>query len=183
MDSRIILKAVARGKPTVCRGRKAAVPDALWRVSGTPPGSASGACIQRGSSGTWESHRSPCYISGLGDRATPGPGGVGELRPQPEPDGDTTNPPQQARYRGASDKCSASRGAAWQSSRNVVPVKVGKCSPSDPLEGRRRRAARGAARTDGRYLEITNRHSKTSAPCGASRPRFPAGVYHPGSPD
>src|SRR2546425_5406018 len=60
VDTRISLKAVTRGKPTVSSGRKAAVLDATWRVHRTPPGSKNGACIHRGSSGTWESHLSPC---------------------------------------------------------------------------------------------------------------------------
>src|SRR5207249_5483068 len=36
------------------------------RVRKTPPGSESGACRQRGSSGTWESQWSPCVESGRG---------------------------------------------------------------------------------------------------------------------
>src|SRR5439155_14887987 len=36
------------------------------RVRRTPPGSESGACRQRGSSGTWESQGSPCVESGRG---------------------------------------------------------------------------------------------------------------------
>ncbi len=50
-----IPRSVARGKPTVSKSRKATVLGTLWRVCGTPPGSKSGACIHRGSSGTWES--------------------------------------------------------------------------------------------------------------------------------
>src|ERR671923_3084827 len=96
VDSRISLKAVGRGKPTVSTGRKAAVLDATWRAPGTPPGSESGACLHRGSSGTWESHLSPCDISGLGDRMTKGPGAAGELRPDHEPARDTTNAQKQA---------------------------------------------------------------------------------------
>lgn len=46
---------VRGGKPTVSKSRKAAVLDTPWRVCGTPPGSKSGACVQRGNSGTWES--------------------------------------------------------------------------------------------------------------------------------
>ncbi len=57
---------VAREKPTGCRGRKAAVLDAPRRVSRTPPGSESGACLQKGDSGTWESPWSPWGISGVG---------------------------------------------------------------------------------------------------------------------
>src|SRR5262249_21436272 len=74
VDSRISLPVVRRGKPTVSTGRKAAVLGAVWRVRRTPPGSESGACVQRGNSGTWESHLSPCYIPGVGDRGTKGPG-------------------------------------------------------------------------------------------------------------
>jgi len=71
---RISLKEVSRGKPTVCKRRKAAILDAVWRVSRTPPGSESGACLHRGDSGTWESHLSPCFIPGMGDRVTKSPG-------------------------------------------------------------------------------------------------------------
>jgi hypothetical protein len=53
-----------RGKPTVSSGRKAAVLGATWQASRTPPGSKSGACIHRGSLGTWESHLSPCVYPG-----------------------------------------------------------------------------------------------------------------------
>jgi len=95
---------VQRGKPTASQFRKATVPDTRWRVDGTPPGSESGACIYRGNSGTWESHLPPCYIAGLGDRVTKGPGMIGELRPDHEPAGDTTNELKQARYWEASDK-------------------------------------------------------------------------------
>ena len=56
----------SEGKPTVCSGRKAAVLRAVWRGLRTPPGSESGACMQRGDSGTWESQRSPCVTSGVG---------------------------------------------------------------------------------------------------------------------
>ncbi|RLC08197.1 MAG: hypothetical protein DRI57_24455 [Deltaproteobacteria bacterium] len=49
-----------KGKPTVCNCRKAAVPDATWPASGTPPGSETGACVHRGGPGTWESRLSPC---------------------------------------------------------------------------------------------------------------------------
>ena len=91
VDERISLKAVARGKPTVSSGRKAAVLKAQGRAVRTPPGSKSGACIHRGSSGTWESHLSPCQPPGLGDRVTKGPGVVWGLRPDHEPVKDTTN--------------------------------------------------------------------------------------------
>jgi hypothetical protein len=61
----------------------------------------SGACLQRGNSGTWENHLSPSIIPGLGDRATTGPGVTWGLLPGHEPEGDTTNAVKQARYREA----------------------------------------------------------------------------------
>src|SRR5262249_8019296 len=107
-----IAAAVARQKkPTVCSGRKATVLCAIWQVHRTPPGSESGACLHRGSSGTWENHLSPCTTPGVGDRVTKGPGMIWGLRLGHEPDGDTTNGTKQARYRGASDKRSDPRGA------------------------------------------------------------------------
>jgi hypothetical protein len=125
VDKRIALKVVRRGKPTVSSGRKAAVLDALWRALRTPPGSQSGACIPRGSSGTWESHVSPGHIPGMGDRVTTSPGVVWGLRPDHEPVGESTNEPKRARYREASAKRSDLRGAVWQSERRRVPGKVG----------------------------------------------------------
>jgi hypothetical protein len=115
VDKRISLKAVARGKPTVSSDRQAAVLGARGRVPRTPPGSKSGACMQRGNAGTWESHLPPWHISGLGDRAPKGPGVVGGLRPDHEPVGDTTNIAQQTRYWGASAQRSTPRWAGRQS--------------------------------------------------------------------
>jgi len=78
VDIRISLIVVQRGKPTVCKRRKAAVLDALWQGFRIPPGSESGACIHRGDSGTWESQWCPCRESGVGVPAiaakTPGAG-------------------------------------------------------------------------------------------------------------
>src|SRR5262249_47840725 len=39
----------------------------------------SGACVERGNSGTWESHLSPCAIPGMGDRVTKSPGVPGSF--------------------------------------------------------------------------------------------------------
>ena len=68
----------SEGKPTACSGRKAAVLDATRRVSRIAPGSESGACMQRGDSGTWESQWCPCRASGIGvpasEAKTPGAG-------------------------------------------------------------------------------------------------------------
>src|SRR5881397_1269867 len=115
VDKRIALKGVRRGKPTVSSGRKAAVLEALWRAGRTPPGSESGACIHRGSSGTWESPLSPCHIPGMGDRVTKSPGVVWGPRPGHKPGRDNTNEPKRTRYREASDKRSDLRGAVGQS--------------------------------------------------------------------
>jgi len=115
VDIRITLKTVQRGTPTVSSGRKAAVLGAGGRVRGTPPGSKSGACIHRGSSGTWESHLSPCQTPGVGDRVTKSPGVVWGLRPDHEPVRDTTNAQKWARYRGASDERSDPR-RTWRQS-------------------------------------------------------------------
>jgi len=69
VDSRITLKLVRRGKPTVSSGRKATVPSSPRQESGTPPGSKSGACRQRGHAGTWESHLSPGHSCRSGEPA------------------------------------------------------------------------------------------------------------------
>ena len=87
VDGRISLREIVRGKPTVSRHRKAAVLGAQGRVRRTPPGSKSGACLHRGSSGTWESPLSPCHITGLGDRVIKGPGVCGGFDPRTSPYG------------------------------------------------------------------------------------------------
>ena len=142
VDNRRTLKMGQRGMPTVSSGRKAAVLGAGGRVRGTPPGSKRGACIHRGSSGTWESHLSPCQTPGVGDRVTQSPGVVWGLRPDHEPVRDPTNAQQWARFRGASDERSDPSRAWWQSSRSIVPTRVETSGPRDPREGRRRRASR-----------------------------------------
>ena len=121
-----IAVAVLRQKPTVCMRRKATILCAVWQVHRTPPGSESGACLHRGSSGTWENHLSPRTMPGLGDRVTKRPGMPWGLHPGHEPTRDTTNAMKQARYREASAKRSDPRGTRWQSSRRIVPGKVGK---------------------------------------------------------
>ena len=55
----------------------------------------SGACLQRGNSGTWESHLSPCCIPGMGDRVTKSPGVAWLLPPWHEPVTDRTNEAKQ----------------------------------------------------------------------------------------
>ena len=105
----------SRGKPTVSSGWKAAVLGALGRVRRTPPGSESGACLQRGNSGTWESHLSPCLMTGMGDRLIKGPGVVLGASPRSRAREGHHELWEHARYREASDKRSDPRGAGWQS--------------------------------------------------------------------
>src|SRR5919199_705004 len=62
---------------------------------GPPPGSKSGAGLHKGSSGTWESHLSPCHTPGLGDRVPKGPGVVWGLRPAHEPGRESTSAQKQ----------------------------------------------------------------------------------------
>jgi len=97
VDKRITFKTLQRGTPTVSSGRKAAVLGAGGRGRRTPAGSKSGAGMHRGSSGTWESHLSPCQTPGRGERVTKSPGVVWGLRLDPEPVRDITNAQKRAR--------------------------------------------------------------------------------------
>ncbi len=56
-------------------------------VDRTPPGSESGACVQRGNSGTGESRLFPDPETGTGDRLLKSPGVGGPLPPAGEPQG------------------------------------------------------------------------------------------------
>jgi hypothetical protein len=95
---------VQRGKPTVCKRRKAAILGARGRVSRIPPGSESGACLHRENSGTWDSHLSPCQRPGMGDRVTKSPGVAQGLTPGYKPVTDTTNDGNRQSIGAASDK-------------------------------------------------------------------------------
>ena len=86
----------------------------------------SGACSQRGNSGTWESHLSPCDRPGTGDRVTTSPGVTWGFRPGHEPSWDTTNARKHARYRSGERQVKPFETGRWQSSRRIVPTKVGK---------------------------------------------------------
>jgi hypothetical protein len=78
---------------------KAAVREAVWQVSRTPPGSESGACLHRGNSGTWESQLSPCRAARNG--------GPGDQRPW--------------RVRGASTRTRARKGHHKRTEARKVP--------------------------------------------------------------
>jgi hypothetical protein len=170
VDIRITLRTVRRREPMVSSGRKAIVPGSRRQESGTPAGSKSGACRHRGNSGTWESHLSPCVYSrsgGPGDQkpwrgrgASTRPRALAGHHEQIEA-GKVLGSERQAKRPGTGSVAVLAEHSTWEG---------GKCGPSDPLEGRRRRASRGAERKDGSYLEITNRHPNTSAPCSAGRP-------------
>src|SRR5438132_13267714 len=104
-----------RGKPAGSSGRKAAGLGGTGEATRTPPGAKSGACMQRGSVGTWESPLSPCIEPGAGDRATTGPGVTGRLSPGHEPAGDTTNATK-------AGKVSGSERQAQRPERDMVAV-------------------------------------------------------------
>jgi len=126
VDKRRALQAVQRGKPTVGKRRKAAVLGAVWRVPRPPPGSASGACLQRGNAGTWERPLSPCASPGRGDRGSKSPGVPWGFRPGYAPFGDTTNARKHTRYRSGERQVQPCEMGRWQSERRRVPMKVGK---------------------------------------------------------
>ena len=158
----------SRGKPTVGKRRKAAVLDALWRVSRTPPGSESGACLQRGNSGTWESHLSPCTTyPEVGDRVTKGPGVTWGLPPGHEPVRETTNDGKQARYRGSE------RQAKHPETGRVAVVAAhsteegGEVRPKRPTGGKAPSGRASAGRRQGRDLELTNPDHGRPVDCGA----------------
>jgi hypothetical protein len=182
VDSRILLKVVSRRKPTVSSGRKAAVLGATWRVTRTPPEVwEQGMHRVTGARG-----RTTCLLATFPDRGTgrpkalAWPGGVHEVA---SPCGTPRTPRKPARDWEASDERSNPRRAGRESERSIVPVKVGNRGPRDPREGRRRWASRSAGEKDGRYLEITNRHTTTPAPGGAGRPRGRSCVDNAGPPD
>lgn len=58
--NRITFLNMREGKPTLSLKWKATVSGAIWQAPETPPGSKSGACIQRGKLGTWENQAFPC---------------------------------------------------------------------------------------------------------------------------
>ena len=156
VDSRIILKVVQRRKPTVCKRRKAAVLGAIRRVRRTPPGSESGACLQRGDSGTWESHLSPCFIPGLGDRVTTSPGVTWGFRPSHEPYGDTTNSRKQARYRGGERQAKHPETGRAAVVAAHSTEEGGEVRPKRPTGGKAPSSRASAGRRQGRDFELTN---------------------------
>lgn len=172
VDGRRALQAVVWGKPTVSMPRKAAVLGARGRGCRTPPGS-------RGHVGEPE-------VSGAQDR----PGGAGAQRPWRErglrpvhaPVRETTNHRSRQGTRDARDQRRVPRGARWPSERSLRPTQVGPCGPNAPWEGRRRRDARGAGRTDGRAVELTNRHTTPPAPGRASPTGARSGDHDAGPP-
>ena len=157
---------VAEKKPTVCKRWKAVVLGALWRVHRTPPGSESGACLQRGHSGTWESHLSPCLRPGMGDRVTKSPGVIWTLRPGYEPFGDTTNEGSRQGIGAASDKRSPLR---WEVA--VVAAhstdERGEVRPKRPTGGKAPSGRASAGRRQGRDIELTNPDHGRPVDCGA----------------
>ena len=92
VDRRILLTVGPRRQARVCQRRKAAVLGAVGHVRRTPPGSARGAWLPRGHSGTWESHLSPCDRAGRGDRLRKSPGVTGGFHRGTSPSGTPRTP-------------------------------------------------------------------------------------------
>ena len=145
----------SRRQPTVCTRRKAAVLGAGWRVRRTPPGSESGACLQRGHAGTWERHRSPCARPGRGARVTQGPGAVLGLPPGDEPARDTTN---SGSTPGIGER--ATREGPREGQRAVVAAQRtgegGDVRPTRPTGGKAPSSSASAGGRQGRDFELTN---------------------------
>jgi len=149
-------REVVRGKPTVCTRRKAAVLGALWPVSRPPPGSERGACLQRGTSGTWASHLSP--------GASAGNGGPAEHRPWRRPgasSGRRAGNGAHARWQPARSR--ACERHATRPERDRVAVVAasrtgarGELRPKGPTGGKAPSGSAAAGRTQGRDVELTN---------------------------
>jgi hypothetical protein len=125
----------------------------------------SGACLQRGNSGTWESHLSPCERPGVGDRVTKGPGVDWALRPDHEPIWDTTNHGSRQGIGKASDKRSPREGQ-----RAVVAVhstrEGGEVRPKRPTGGKAPSGRASAGRRQGRDIELTTLDHGRPVDCG-----------------
>jgi hypothetical protein len=211
VDSRIALKRSRGASRRSRKNRKAAVPAASWRVGGTPPGSKSGACIQRGHSGTWESHSvSLCPIRRR--RAVQWgktPGAQRRLAPRRRTVWENTRDTKPDEEHKVSGKDRAHRttprgamgslsGSAYRGPGAVGcgPGRWGPDVPRDPLEGRGRRASRLSGGTSGRDAGLTNHIHETPETCtprtalasdgvqqrlARDRPRLSAGSLAPHS--
>jgi len=113
----------------------------------------SGACLQRGSAGTGESHLAPCDRPGRGDRVTKGPGVGWALRPGHEPCGETTNEGsrQGIGERATSEEPREGQVAVVASHSTVEP---GEVRPKRPTGGK---ATSGRAFREVRYTRETLR--------------------------
>src|SRR5262249_17664046 len=155
-------KVYRGGQPTVCTHGKAAVLSAFWRVRRTPPGSESGACLHRGNSGTWESHRAPGDRPGMGDRATQSPGVGWALRPGHEPGGETTN---EGSTPGIGERATSEEPREGQVAvvASHPTVERGEVRPKRPTGGK---ATSGRAVSEERYTRETRRSPIVSPhPC------------------
>jgi len=108
---------VEREKPPACSGRQAAVLAAPRRVSRTPPGAESGACLHRGDSGTGESPWSPGVISGVGvptaEVKTPGVARRRPPRPRAVHQQGTHSQRRAPRHRGRRGSTERPRAGLW----------------------------------------------------------------------
>src|SRR5882724_4110365 len=89
----------------------------------------SGACLQRGNSGTWENHLSPRITPGMGDRVTKSPGVTWGLRPGHEPTWGHHERHEAGAVSGSERQAKRPETGRGSSSRRRVPVKVGNRDP------------------------------------------------------
>lgn len=182
-------QGVARAKPTVCSGRKAAVLGTPRRVSRTPPGSESGACFHRGDSGPWESPWSPWGISGVGvptvEVKTPGgarrrPPRLRALREQ-----GTQSQRRAPRPRGRRGSTERPRDGPWAVFAEHSTAGWARCAPGreggapmsqGPTGGKAKPGITFSGRTSGRDSGLTNRSHATPENCPTGQVLSGAGV-------
>src|SRR5262249_37786156 len=153
-----------KGKPTVCKRWKAAVLGAVGRVRRTPPGSESGACLQRGNAGTWESHLSPCPHTRRGGPGDQRPWRGRELPLDHEPVRDTTNSGSRQGIGKASDKRSPRDGEVAVVAAHSTG-ESGEVRPKRPTGGKAPSGRASAGGRQGRDLELTNPDHGRPADC------------------
>jgi hypothetical protein len=182
---------VARAKPTVGRGRPAAVLGTPRRVSRTPPGSASGACLHRGESGPGESPWSPWGIAGVGGPTVEGQTpGVARRRPPRlrawrEPG--TPSQRRAPRHRGRRGSPARPREGPWAVFAEHRTAGWERCAPGrdggaplsqGPPGGQAKPGITVAGRTSGRDSGRTNRLHATPEHGPPGHALSGAGVQH-----
>ena len=155
----------------MCKRRPAAVLGARWRVRRTPPGSESGACLHRGRSGTWESHRPPWASRGVGDRVLTGPGGVWGFQQAPSPHGSPRTPGAQTVAGHARQAQDAARG--WVAVvASPSPGASGAPRPTGPRGGQATSGRACNGQTHARDVARTHRVTRPPWDCTKGQQRL-----------